>query len=462
MSKFKSLKEQVKQHYSARAGLVAVGLEVKRRGMFEPIHQQVKIKQKKVKYSPSEKLLDGFIAILSGAGGMVELNQRVRPDEALQRAFGRAGCAEQSVVQDTLDACTAQNVQEMEAALSEIYRRYSRGYRHNYQWYWQVLEVDLSGQACGKKAAFASKGYFANKRNRRGRQVGYVTLAAYHEVVVKQLYGGQTQLSQALPELVQSASQRLGLDQAKRQKTILRVDAGGGSIANINWVLAQGYHFHGKDYSGPRVKKLVEPLKDWLTDPTDPNRQVAWLATEPELYVQPVRRLAVRCRKKNGQWGLGLIVSTLTPQMVLELTDQDPRLDDDEARVTLAYLYFYDQRGGGIEIEIKQDKQGLATSKRNKKRFEAQQILLQLVILAHNTIIWCRLWLSDQVPALARFGLKRWVRDLFHIPGLIYFSHDHRISHIVFHQAHPLALMLADGLALFLAKQQVATSLAQT
>ena len=80
MSKFKSLKEQVKQHYSARAGLVAVGLEVKRRGMFEPIHQQVKIKQKQVKYSPTEKLLDGFIGILSGGGGLVELNQRVRPD----------------------------------------------------------------------------------------------------------------------------------------------------------------------------------------------------------------------------------------------------------------------------------------------------------------------------------------------------------------------------------------------
>ena len=112
------------------------------------------------------------------------------------------------------------------------------------KWYWQVLEVDLSGQACGKKAAFASKGYFANKRNRRGRQVGYVTVAAYQEVVVKQLYPGQTQLFQALPELVQLASHRLGLDQAKRHKTILRVDAGGGSIAAINWVLAQGYHFH--------------------------------------------------------------------------------------------------------------------------------------------------------------------------------------------------------------------------
>ncbi len=33
----------------------------------------------------------------------------------------------------------------------------------------------------------------------------------------------------------------------------------------------------------------------------------------------------------------------------------------------LAYVHFYDQRGGGIEIEIKEDKQGLNTTKRNKK-----------------------------------------------------------------------------------------------
>lgn len=148
--------------------------------------------------------------------------------------------------------------------------------------------------------------------------------------------------------------------------------------------------------------------------------------------------------------------------MVLELTDQDPRLDDDEAKVTLAYLYFYDQRGGTIEINIKQDKQGLVTSKRNKKRFEAQQILLLLELLAHNTLIWGHHLLAERTPALARFGLKRWVRDLFHIPGLICFSQDSRISHLIFLQAHPLAQILADGLAALLAQQQIVTSLGLT
>jgi hypothetical protein len=41
---------------------------------------------------------------------MVEINKRLKADPGLHRAFGRMGCAEQPVVQDTFDACTAENV----------------------------------------------------------------------------------------------------------------------------------------------------------------------------------------------------------------------------------------------------------------------------------------------------------------------------------------------------------------
>jgi hypothetical protein len=61
----------------------------------------------------------------------VEADIRVRPDEALQRAFGGDGCAEQSVVSDTFDACTKENVEPMYAAMKEIYRTHSQGYRHS-------------------------------------------------------------------------------------------------------------------------------------------------------------------------------------------------------------------------------------------------------------------------------------------------------------------------------------------
>jgi hypothetical protein len=37
------------------------------------------------------------------------------------------------------------------------------------------------------------------------------------------------------------------LDEAKRTRTMLRVDAGGGSVEDSNWLLAQGYQVMAKD-----------------------------------------------------------------------------------------------------------------------------------------------------------------------------------------------------------------------
>ena len=182
-------------HYTPAASLAALGLKLQHVHLFDPIHQQVHIAQKTVKYTPTNKLYDGFIALLAGAQGMVEINTRLRADPILHLAFGRAQCAEQSVVQQTLDSCTAENVTQMEHAVDCIYRQHSQGYQHDYRAAWQVLDVDMSGWPCGKKAAFATKGYFANtERNRRGRQLGRVLASRYHEVVVDRLFAGNRQL----------------------------------------------------------------------------------------------------------------------------------------------------------------------------------------------------------------------------------------------------------------------------
>ena len=68
---------EVKQYFSSRATLAALGVKVKGLQLFEPVTAEVKIAQKQVKYSPTDKLMDGLIAILSGAHGLVEINKRV-------------------------------------------------------------------------------------------------------------------------------------------------------------------------------------------------------------------------------------------------------------------------------------------------------------------------------------------------------------------------------------------------
>ncbi len=197
-----ALSVPVTQRSTAHASLAALGAYVCHLDLFGPIRQRVQIAQKTVRYSPAEQLDDAFIARLAGAQGLVEINGRLRADPALQAAFGRTGWAEQSVVQETRDACTEASVTQMEAAGEMIYRQHSQGYRHDYQADWQILDVDMSGLPCGKQAALATPGYFAKQRNRRGRQLGRVLATRSHEMVVDRLFDGKTQLVTALLPLV--------------------------------------------------------------------------------------------------------------------------------------------------------------------------------------------------------------------------------------------------------------------
>src|SRR5438874_276916 len=121
------------RHFTPAASLAAVGVKLQEMKLFEAIEQRVQIAQKTVKYRPIDKLYDGFIALLAGAHGMVEINTRLRSDPALQAAFGRTACAEQSVVQQTLDRCTAENVQQMEQAIDDLFRQHSQAAQHDYQ-----------------------------------------------------------------------------------------------------------------------------------------------------------------------------------------------------------------------------------------------------------------------------------------------------------------------------------------
>src|SRR6266545_491098 len=245
------------RHFSPAASLAALGVHLAQIDLFGPVRDTVKIVQKTVKHTPCDKLYDALISILAGAHGLVEINTRLRSDPAVQAAFGRSACADQSVVQDTLNACTAEQVTQMDQALTTIYRQHSQGYAHDYKSAWQILDADLTGLPCGKKAAFASKGYFPQQRYRRGRQLGRVLATRYHEIVVDQLFNGTTYLRTALRGLITATERILDLDEAKRAQTIVRIDAGGGSVGEINWLLSRGYQVHAKDYSGQRAQKLA-------------------------------------------------------------------------------------------------------------------------------------------------------------------------------------------------------------
>ena len=152
--------------YSPRASLAIVGMKTQQMGIWNMIGQQVKIQQKTVTHTPLQKLQDAFINIMAGGQGIVEVNQRVKPDASLSAAFGRQSCADQSGISATLNACQVENVTQMRQAMTAIYQRYGAGYRHHYGRSWQLLDIDMSGMPAGRKGEGSEKGYFAKQKNK--------------------------------------------------------------------------------------------------------------------------------------------------------------------------------------------------------------------------------------------------------------------------------------------------------
>jgi hypothetical protein len=447
--------------FSGRASLAAMGLWMKTQRIWEEIEARVKIRQKVLQHTPTDKLKDVLITILAGGHGLVEANTRVRVDKALQLAFGRQGCAEQSTLSATLDASTPANVTELAAALQQIYRQHSAGYRHDYARGYQVLDIDLSALVAGGQAEGATKGYFAGHKNRRGRQLGRVVASRYGEIVYEKLYPGVVQLEKNLPELIQGAEAVLDLDAARRAHTLLRVDAGGGTDANINFWLARGYLGLVKVKSWQRICKLVESVTHWVPLPDRPDYAVGWVEA-PHAYVRPTRQVALRWPNvAKGGWKYSVIVFNLAATDVLALAQLPQPAQVTDLALLTAVVTAYDGRGGGVETSYKNSKQGLGVNQRNKKRFAAQELLVLLAQLAYNLVHWVQHDLAAQTDVLADFGTLRMVRDAFHIPGKLEFDPEGRLVAITLNHMHKLATAFCTYWRAQFAQSQMCFSLGE-
>jgi len=429
--------------------------------IWETVSEHVRIKQKVIRHTPLDKLLDAFINILAGGQGLVETNKNVRADSGLQRAFGRERCAEQSTVSDTINASTEENVGQMRQAVTEVYRTYGQGYRHPYQSHLQLLDVDMTGMPAGRTGEGVEKGFFSGKRNRRGRQLGRVVATQYNEVVVDRIYPGKRQMERSLQELVTSAEEVLELDESRRKRTIIRVDGGGGRDADVNWLLERGYHVVVKNKNWKRANKLAASVRDWHADPKTGDREVGWVEA-PHPYVRATRQIAIRTPKKDGSWLYWVLISTLADEDLFRLARQPFRKEPASTQVLLALLYAYDLRSGGVETSIKESKQGLGLTKRNKKRFAAQEMLVLLAQLAYNLTVWVRNLLAEHSPHLKEYGLARMVRDIFQIDGCVHWDAQGQILAIIFNKHDPFTERFITGLASIWTQDKTCPNLGQS
>ncbi len=172
-------------------------------------------------------------------------------------------------------------------------------------------------------------------------------------------------------------------------------------------------------------------------------------------------RIAVRCKKANGQWAVGVLITTLSEAEVVAARKLARVCEGDEHSVLRAYVYLYDERGGAAETTFKEDNQGLGHRQRSKKRFEAQQMAGYLTTLAHNVLVWVRNWLSPGAPRLRQYGLKRLVRDVWQISGAVEVDASGAIHRIILNEANALARHLVLALQSLLQQQHVVVTLGE-
>jgi hypothetical protein len=373
-------------------------------------------------------VLDALVGILCGAKTIAQSNVTIRTDPAVQRAFGRTGCADQSTIARTLRACTPENVTQLERVSWYYLKRYGATPHHRFHERRLWVDVDITPMPIGAKAEGSERTWMGRNRSKTGRKTLRITASAYREILHETLLRGKATAVPALKTALQEVETRLGWTRERRSQIVLRLDGGFGTTEVLNWLLSRGYQVVAKISHSGRVRKLRQALGPWQST-SSPGREIA-AVLRPHRFCRATRQWVIRTPKEKGGYQYAVLVTTLTDHEPVALADA------------------YDGRAM-IEATFCQDKQALGLVTRRQRQWEAQQMVLLLARLAHHLLLWGKRWLS-QIPSTRRrlqgYGLVRLLRDVWAVPGVIRWRRGWMVS-VRFLPLHPLATPLQESFA---------------
>ena len=378
-----------------------------------------------------------MLGILCGAKTISQSNVTIRVDPAVQQAFGRTGCAEQSTIARTLQACTTEQVAQLEGVSRYYLKRYGLTPRHRFDEKLLWVDLDVTPLPIGAQAEGSERTWMGRNRSKTGRKTLRCTASDYREILHETLLRGKASAVPALKTALSELETHLGWTRERRQRIVLRLDGGFGTTEILNWLLSRGYQVVAKISHSGRVGKLRQSLGPW--QPTSsPGREIA-AVRHPHRFCRATRQWVIRTPKDKGGYQYAVLVTTLTEGDPVALADA------------------YDDRAM-IEATFCQDKQALGLVTRRQRQWEAQQMVLLLARLAHHLLLWGKRWLS-RVPVTRRrlrgYGLVRLLRDVWAVPGVIRWRRGWMVS-VRFSPLHPLAIPLQESFsALFRGRVRV-------
>lgn len=221
------------------------------------------------------------------------------------------------------------------------------------------------------------------------------------ETIWSELFPGNSNTLSCFQPAVLGTETALDLSADQRKRVVWRMDGGCGSDEQFLWLLARGYHVLAKGISNLRAETLARRVSRW-----DEYRKDVWLAEvkPPTDYGRPIRCFVKR-QLKDGKFHHSYYLSTLSQP------------------AKTCFLRLYDDRGAAEIEQFRGDKSGLGLEARRKHSFPGQQGYILLTDLAHNLLSEFSHQALLGCP-LGDFGLKRIVRDLFAMPGRLYFDND--------------------------------------
>jgi len=226
-----------------------------------------------------------------------------------------------------------------------------------------------------------------------------VSAVPYRETIWSEVFPGNRHTSHCLQPAIEGAEIALELAPAQRQRTVYRIDGGGGSDDHLRWLLGRGYQVLAKGMNNRRAEALARRVRRW-----DAYQSNAWLGEVPPPvdYGRKVRCF-VKKRFKEGGYTHSYYVTSLS------------------LPAKGRFLDLYDQRGSAEIEQFRNDKGGLGLEARRKQSFTAQKGYILLTDLAHNLLadFYQHALLGSRFES---YGPKRIVRDLLTWPGRLIFD----------------------------------------
>ncbi len=180
--------------------------------LIDLFEEHLKIKMKKVRHSPVEKIIELFVSMISGCPHVKSINNHLVPDKLAVAAWDQKQFADQSQVSEVLHQITAENLLEPKEVFQKLLCQQSL-FRQHPPNEWLVIDVDMSGLPVNPGTGTyerASIGFMQKEKGKACKLTCLYTKGEFGEVFERLFDSGTTQLATKLNDLLLFIEKRVG------------------------------------------------------------------------------------------------------------------------------------------------------------------------------------------------------------------------------------------------------------